>query len=98
MLNQDLQLIIKLNYSKTNIMNEIKFTQTETFEAYREACAWLDKNGYSYGSMCNPLPTGILKGDFIIAKYRNLTKNEISELDGTITGNYRNGPVTIKLF
>jgi len=42
---------------------EKTFTNEGTFQAYYAAEAWLTENGYSYGSMCSPFPTGILKGE-----------------------------------
>lgn len=54
-----------------------------TFSAKYEAERWLKDNGYSVGSSCVMHPQGVLKGDGIcIAKMRNLTKKEISQLDG----------------
>ncbi|WP_426113482.1 hypothetical protein [Pseudomonas sp. DSP3-2-2] len=42
-------------------------------------------------------PVPVLKGDFIIAKWKNLTRKEIAQLDGKIDGNFREGPVTVTL-
>ena len=79
-------------------MTEINFNQVGDFEAYHAACTWCKDNGYSYGSMQRDAPMGILKGDWCIAKWRNLTPKERSQLDGQITSNdFRAGPVTIKL-
>jgi len=65
------------------------------FGAYYDACAWLKENGYSYGSMCGSMPIGVMKGNFIIAKWKNLTELEISELDGRMIGEFREGEVVI---
>lgn len=73
------------------------FSEPGNFEALYSAQKWLEQNGYSFGSNCRGSPIGILKGDFIIAKWRNLTKREIDQLDGELTGDMRNGPVTIRL-
>jgi hypothetical protein len=73
------------------------FEQAGTFQAFYAAQQWLTKRGYSFGSTCRDQPTGILKGDFIIAKWRNLTQQEIEQLDGRMTGDTREGPVTITL-
>jgi hypothetical protein len=75
-----------------------KFENERTFEAYNDACKWLKENGYSYGSMCSPAPTAIVKGNYYIAKWRNLTTKERNEVDGTITGDFRNGPVTVEVY
>ena len=70
-----------------------------TFRSYYAATAWLSENGYSYGSMCMDMPIGIVKGDAIIAKWRNLTKSDIKTLDGRITSNdFREGEVTIEIY
>jgi hypothetical protein len=73
------------------------FTGHVPFEAMNACRAWLDERGYSYGSTCVMNPTGVLKGDFDIAKWRNLTRKEIAALDGQINGNTRDGPVTLVL-
>ena len=75
------------------------FDQTGTFEAIGEAKKYLTDNGYSYGSMQGSDPVSILKGDYYIEKWRNLSPGEKRGLDGTITGtDKRNGPVTVEIF
>ncbi|MFI8384857.1 hypothetical protein [Pseudomonas sp. NPDC079086] len=76
---------------------EKTFEQQGTFQAFYAACDWLKENGYSYGSTCRGEPVGVLKGDYIIAKWRNLTKAERNELDGTLDGDFREGPLTLNL-
>jgi len=73
------------------------FTEPGTFQALYAAEKWLADNGYSYGpgSAMHPMP--VLKGDFVIAKWKNLTKKEIAQLDGKVDGNMREGPVHIVL-
>jgi hypothetical protein len=75
----------------------IAFTQEGEFEAYHAACAWCEENGYSHGSMQRDAPIGILKGDWIIAKWRNLSAEEREHLDGTITciETFREAPIHI---
>lgn len=73
------------------------FTGQVPFEAMNACRDWLEARGYSSGSTCVMHPTGVLKGDFEIAKWRNLTRKEIAALDGSITGNTRKGPVTLVL-
>ncbi len=73
------------------------FTESGEFAAYNTACTWLRDNGFSWGSMCHPQPTAIMKGDVYIAKWKNLTAKERRIVDGTITGDFREGPVTVKL-
>lgn len=79
-------------------MNEITFDQTGDFKAVNAACNWLRENGYSYGSMCMNMPIGILKGDWCIAKWRNLNAKERKQLDGQlVSDDFREGPVVIQL-
>lgn len=79
-------------------MTEITFNQTGDFAAVNAACNWLRDRGYSIGSMCMDMPIGILKGDWSITKWRNLTIKERKQLDGQLVSNdFRNGPVVIQL-
>lgn len=73
------------------------FGQEGTFQALYAAHKWLEDNGYSYGSTCRDAPIGVMKGDYIVAKWRNLSRNEVAELDGVLFGNPRNGPLELKL-
>lgn len=75
----------------------ITFNNSGTFAAYHAACAWLKENGFSYGSMSGFLPTAIKRGDWAIAKWKNLTAQERRDIDGTIEGDFREGPVVVKL-
>lgn len=76
---------------------KIVFDQVGTFAALYAAQDWCKANGISYGSSQAGAPTGLLRGDFAISKWRNLSTSERAELDGTMTGDFRNGPVTIDL-
>lgn len=73
------------------------FEGSGDFQSYFAATKWLDDNGYSYGSMCAPMPIGILKGSFQIAKWKNLTNAEIAALDG-IMETSRDGNSTVTIF
>ncbi|MGF6281893.1 hypothetical protein ABH908_000074 [Pseudomonas frederiksbergensis] len=73
------------------------FTGDAPFQAMHACSDWLEERGYSRGSTCVLHPTGVLFGDWDIAKWKNLTKREIAALDGHITGDTRNGPVTLHL-
>ncbi|WP_250467671.1 hypothetical protein [Caballeronia sp. GAFFF2] len=76
---------------------EIKFWGERAFEAVYSAEAWCAENGYSVGAAQQGAPRGLLRGDFAIAKWRNLSPAERLSLDGTMTGDMRNGPVTIHI-
>ena len=76
----------------------IEFNQTGTFQAMYAAEAWCRENGISVGQSCATGPTGLLFGKFDwIAKWRNLTPKERAELHGTMSGDFREGPVAINL-
>jgi hypothetical protein len=74
------------------------FTQKGDFAAYYAACHWCKESGISYGSMQRDDPIGLMRGDWDISKWRNMTKKEQSALDGIMTGDKRNGPVTIEMY
>ena len=79
-------------------MSELTFDQSGDFVAVDLARVWLKDHGYSCGSMCMDMPIGILKGYWRIAKWKNLTAKERTQLDGQlISKDFRNGPVTIQL-
>ncbi|WP_193588414.1 hypothetical protein [Yersinia hibernica] len=77
---------------------QLKFEQKGDFQAWYACQTWLNDRGYSYGPTSARAPgVGVLKGDFCIAKMHNLTKQEISQLDGIVDGNFRDGPVILRL-
>lgn len=76
---------------------EKTFADEGDFEAITAARAWLHERGYSVGTMCGDLPMAIMKGDYLIAKWRNLTPKERSMVDGRIEGDKRAGPVVVHL-
>lgn len=74
------------------------FTGGEAFEPMRQAEDWLAENGFSVGSMQRDAPRGILKGAHDIEKWREYSKREQEQFDGLMTGDMRNGPVTVEIF
>lgn len=79
-----------MSFEKTFPCDGIPFTATNAAEA------WLEDRGYSVGSMCVGSPRGILKGDFLISKWRGLSSKQILELDGMLHCG-RTGQATIRL-
>jgi hypothetical protein len=75
----------------------ITFTRDGDFEALHAAQDWCRENGISYGSLCRDDPVGLLYGDWAIAKWRNLSPAERKQLDGRMEGDFRHGPVTIRI-
>ena len=76
--------------------NKITFESKETFRAYNDAEKYLEERGYSVGRMCGSSPTGFKKGNWDIAKWRNLSSSDKKLLDGWIEGeDKREGIITI---
>jgi hypothetical protein len=73
------------------------FDEPGDFRANEAAERWLDENGYSVGRMQGSAPRGILRGDFDIQKWRNLSDAERDALHGTMTGDFRDGPITVRI-
>lgn len=73
------------------------FEGSVDWEAVGRAEKWLADNGYSLGVMQRNDPRGVLKGDYRISKWRNMTPRHRLELDGTLEGNMRHGPLTLKI-
>lgn len=74
------------------------FDTAGAFKAVDEARDWLKANGFSFGSMQAGAPTAIYRGDCIISKWRNLSREEQRTCDGLMTGDFRNGPVKVVIF
>ena len=83
-------------------MREIKETITfegkEDFEAFGKAEDWCKENKISMGSMQRSDPIALMRGEWNISKWRNISATERKSLDGTLTGEKRSGPVTIQMF
>jgi hypothetical protein len=75
------------------------FTGAEDFAALRQAEAYLEARGFSFGQMQGSNPIAIMLGaDINIGKWRNLSPEEQNDADGQITSeNFRKGPVTISI-
>ncbi|SNT16196.1 hypothetical protein SAMN06295912_15031 [Sphingomonas laterariae] len=67
------------------------------FVALRSAERLLASAGFSLASGCRAQPTGLMFGDWEIAKWRNLSPQERDALHGVMTGDRRNGPLKITL-
>jgi len=74
-----------------------RFDGSGDFIALDAAHAWCREHGISYGSLQRDDPVGLMVGNYEIAKWRNLSSAERKRLDGTLTGDKRNGPVFIRL-
>lgn len=67
------------------------------FHAWNAAQRWLTERGFSIGRMQAHEPTGILFGEYDIQKWRNLSRDQRAALDATASGDFRNGPVVVRL-
>lgn len=74
------------------------FSVKGTFESLYSAREWCSENGYSCGSLCRDEPVGLKKGDYVIAKWKNMDDDDITLLDGRMTStDFREGSVTITI-
>lgn len=77
---------------------KVEFNQAGDFVALNCARAWLEQHGFSCGSTCLGYPVGILKGKWVIAKWRNLTPKERSVLHGRMeSDDFREGPIKVMI-
>lgn len=72
----------------------LTFNDAGDFAAVRAAEVFLREAGFSVGIMQAGSPRGILFGDFVIAKWRNLRPADVAALHGTMIGG-RDGPVHV---
>ena len=72
-----------------------EFTGTRDFEAAALAEAWCMNRGVSIGPLQRGAARGLMRGDVVISKWRNMTDAERNQLDGRMTGDMRTGPVEI---
>jgi hypothetical protein len=81
-------------------MNVRTFTQSDgatPFHAWDEARRWLTERGFSVGRMQAHAPTGLLFGEYDVQKWRDLNREDRAALDALAEGDYRNGPITVRL-
>lgn len=78
-------------------MRVVVFNLAGEFKAMHAAERWCAENGFSIGRGQRGSPRGLLRGAWDIAKWRNLSRQERGDLDGTVTGDARSGPVTIRI-
>ena len=75
----------------------MRFDQTGDFAALNAAHAWCREHGVSFGSTDRTGTIALMAGDYAIAKWRNLSPFERHNVDGTIAGDARNGPLTLRI-
>lgn len=74
------------------------FTDAGEFLALGFARAYLYKRGFSMGPAQTGAPIAVLFGRCKISKWHYLTDGQRNACHGTITGDVRKGPVTLKIF
>lgn len=75
------------------------FVEQGDFAALHAAEDMARELGLSIGSHQRGAPTGLMFGDYDIAKWRNLSKAERTALHGIIHGfDKRNGPVCLTIY
>ncbi len=84
------------------IIEQKEFKVDGDFQSMYAAQHWLKDNGYDYGSTSALEPTAVMKGDYysygLPHKMKNFTAKEKSIVHGIITGDMRNGAVTVYLY
>lgn len=67
------------------------------FSALDSAAKWCQQAGYSVGFLQANCPIGVKRGRFAISKWRGLSESERLTLDGALVGDFRNGPVHLRM-
>jgi len=75
----------------------ITFDQKGDFAAKHAAEDWCKAHGISVGANQRGAPRGLMLGDYLVAKWRNLDPVDRTALCGIMQGDMRNGPVEIRL-
>lgn len=91
---------MRKNVIGKSIVFEKRFEASGTFGALNEAQKFCSTLGIAVGSLCRDKPIGLLVGEADIDKWRNLTPEDVRQLDGVLIaddGNFRDGPVTLLL-
>lgn len=78
-------------------MIEKAFEQCGDFEACRAAEKWCAEHGISVGINQRGDPRGLMYGDYLIMKWRNINPKQRERLDGRLTGDMRHGPVFLSI-
>lgn len=73
------------------------FDNPGTFQARNAAEDFARSCGFSVGSGQRGAPTGLMYGDYLVAKWKNMSLAQRRALHATITGDGREGPVTLNI-
>lgn len=84
------------------MVEKVTFSNVGTWEAKNAALEWARSRGFTAGSTCAMLPLALVKGDYDATplpwKWKNFRKGDHQYVDGMITGDFREGPVTVSIF
>ena len=67
------------------------------FVATRKAEALLASHGFAIGPSQRGAPRAVMFGNYAVAKWRNLNRDERRETHATLTGDGRHGPLVLRL-
>jgi hypothetical protein len=73
------------------------FDSTLPFEASRDAEEWCNERGISVGQMEREKPRALFREDCHVGKWSSLSGPERRQMDGTMTGDMRHGPVASEM-
>ncbi len=87
-------------YLGREIKEKHSFKVDGTFQSMYAALRWCNENGYEQGSMCSPMPIGLIKGEYNLPrKWKNMNNAERNSVDGVIdSDDFREGEVVIYIF
>lgn len=81
---------------------QLEFRADGTFQSFYAAQKWCKENGLDYGSPDVPNPIAIVEGDYsdsgLPQKWHNFTNAGVNSVAGIIEGNFREGPVFVKMY
>lgn len=75
----------------------ITFDQIGDFAATNEAERLLKAHGFAIGPSQRGAPRAVMFGNYIVSKWKNLNRVEREFTHATLTGDGRNGPLTLRL-
>lgn len=77
---------------------EFTFTAEGDWKAKDLAEQFLRERGFAYGPTQGHDPRAIMFGDYLVSKWRNLTRADIAANHGVMLGVLRTGPITVVIY
>lgn len=75
----------------------VTFTDAGDFKAWDAAVRHVEAVKCSIAPMQKDAAAGVMYGDFAVQKWRNLGPTHRSTLHALVFGDYRNGPLTLRI-